>query len=143
VNRLIFTGCAFSGGSGAGDFPGLDLTAEEVCVAVGVVEGAGASLPFLSVVEGVAVVVGTADVNALDCAQDGSANKATTVMANARRFISLESLPWSSKLKLTTALIRTLRGAQVLTGRFEIDVTQAVSFRYIGRGRYRPIAGLL
>lgn len=99
ANRLTFTGWAFSGGSGAGDLPGLDLTAEDVCVAVGVAGGAGASLPFLSVVEGVAVVAGAIDVNALDCAQDGTANKATTVMANARRFIFLEISPWSSKLK--------------------------------------------
>lgn len=108
-----------------------------------VVEGAGASLPFLSVIEGVAVGAGATDVNALDCARDGSANKATTVMANARHFIFLESLPWSSKLKPTAVLIRTLEGAQVLTRRFEIAVTQVVGFRYIGRGRYRPIAGLL
>jgi hypothetical protein len=87
ANRLTFTGWAFSDGSGAGDFPGLDLTEEDGCVAVDVVEGAGASLSFLSVVGGVAVVAGATDVNALDCARDGSANKATTMMANARRFI--------------------------------------------------------
>jgi len=58
-----------------------------------VVAAAGGSLPFLSVVEGVAVVAGVADVKALDCAQHGSVNKQTRAMANARRFIFLESLP--------------------------------------------------
>ena len=94
-------------------------------VAVGVVVAVGGSLDFFSLVEG----TGVADVNALDCAHDGSANRKTTAMANARRFIFVESLPRSSKLKPTITLIRTLQGTQVLTRRFEIAVTQTVSLR--------------
>ena len=122
---ITFTGWAFSGGSVAGDFPVLGFAAEGVCVAVGVVEAAGESLLFFSLLEG---VVGVAVVNALDCAHDGSANRKTTAMANARRFIFVESLPWSSKLKPTITLIRTLQGTQVLTRRFEIAVTQLLVF---------------
>ena len=73
-----------------GDFPELDFAAEGERVAAGVVDGVGGSLAFFSVVDGTA---GVADVNALDCAHEGSANKYITAMANARRFIFLESLP--------------------------------------------------
>jgi hypothetical protein len=139
ANWLTFTGWAFSGGSAAGDFPAFGFAAEGVWVAVGVVVAVGGSLDLFSLLEG----TGVADVNALDCAQDGSANKKTTAMATARRFIFVESLSRSSKLKPTITLIRTPQGAQVLTRRFEIGVTQAVSFRYISHGRYQPIAGLL
>ena len=55
-----------------GDFPELDFAAEGERVAAGVVDGVGGSLAFFSVVDGTA---GVADVNALDCAHEGSANK--------------------------------------------------------------------
>ena len=59
-------------------------------MAAGVVEAPGSSLLFFSLVEGTA---GVADVNALDCAHDGKANRKTTAMANARRFILVEVSP--------------------------------------------------
>jgi hypothetical protein len=90
ANRLTFTGWAFSGGSVAGDFPEFDLAAGSVYVAVGVFGDVDGSFALFSVVEGTA---GVAEVNALDCAHDGNANKKTTAMANARRFIFVESLP--------------------------------------------------
>ena len=116
----------------AGDFPVFGLATEGVVVAVGVVEAAGCSLPFFSFVEGIA---GVADVNALDCARDGRANRKTTAMANARRFILVESLPWSSEFQSTITLIRTLQGAQVLTRRFEIGVTANCWFSITGKSK--------
>jgi hypothetical protein len=121
VNRLTLTGWAFSGGRVASDFPAFGLAAEGVCVGAGLVEVAGGSLVFFSFVEGIA---GVADVNALDCARNVRANRKTTAMADARRFILVESLSWSSNFKPTITLIRTLQGALVLTRRFEIGVAE-------------------
>ena len=70
-----------------GDFPPLGLATKG---APFVVEVSADSLAFFSSGEEVA---GVAEVNALDCAHDGRANRKTTAMANARHFILVESLP--------------------------------------------------
>jgi hypothetical protein len=78
----MFTGRAFSGGSVGPDFPPLGFAGGVALLSAGAGGTAADSVDFFS------VVVGVAEVNALDWAHDGTTNRKVTAMTLRRRFIS-------------------------------------------------------
>jgi len=89
VNRVSFTGCAFSGGSVVTDLAPPDFAVPGVTLGSGDLVFAGSLTSDFSLVAG----IGVAEVNTVDWAHPGHTQRTITAMAGARHFIMAECLP--------------------------------------------------